>query len=385
MKKLFIVALLMVFVIGCEKPAPVSPTGSDKAPLPATRIAANPSVLTVDGPYYDGTRRVELYIHWAEVYGRHNTVSVNVGPDEVLVGGGAAVTSWKPGDPGALLTGSYPLWDNQGAGNSFVGWTAESKDHIFPYNHWTAAYAIGMRLKNNFNTGYIPQATVQSCVGWVTSGVSDYASLPTARVQCPPGWLIIAGGARVVAPFGEDGINIYGNYLTESYAEGVTWGGDEDGIAGGGAWVARSKDHIYPSPARIMAYAIVIKCQMNNATIPGFGDMNVKCVTGGLVLQTTPNTIGLLVDMPVEGTDPNGESILRFGTGWLISGVGALDQYNGWGRMLTRIGFQVGNTSSGFNATTVSDQDYYYPDSGTLTSQYFAIKADSHGYLGSDE
>jgi hypothetical protein len=366
MKKLVFITLLVCVLFSCELP------GADQA---GADVSAERSVIGpyVKGPYMDGGSGVwaiEMYIHYAYSLDQRS-VSVSVASDEVLVGGGAYA------GPDTMLTASYPDWNDPDAASYCDKWVAECKEFNQCLPLRTYVYAVGMKLKHRDGVkGYIPKEVVQSCVYYNSSPLSEYAQHPVASVSCPKNSLIIGGGARVWYPLGEDGINIWGNYLTESMAEGVTWGGNEDGVVGAGAWVARSKDHLIASPARIQAYVISIKYDpsLDNMNIPYFGDMNVKCMTASTNTQnSTPGKISSF------GTDPRGDDLSVYGAGWVFSGVGGRTVWTGpgWGRILTEVGYSW-NSSSAFHI--VRDRDYCNPDSGILYSQVFMIRPDDHGY-----
>jgi hypothetical protein len=376
MKKLLVLALLVVFVFGCEPPGQVVATGDDQVVSPGGEVnAGRPSGVL--GPFPDESDQVELYYHWAVGYGYQNNVSVGVGANEVLVGGGAYVQSQGGLSVGGLLTGSCPYWDDPDAGNYCIGWTGQSKNHIISWYHGLLVYAIGMKLKkvprSYWKDEYIPREIVQNYVRY-DSAYSSLAQHPTARVECPGTWMIISGGAMVLNTFGDNGsgTNPYGNYLTASYWDGI--GGNGGLYDHGGAWVASSKDHIYASPAIIMAIAISIANGpiMNNA-IPNFGDMRVIHINSAS-LNTTATRPGR-IDM---SSGYSGTYWWPSTRTWCVTGAGALDQYNGMGRMLTGINVSPwGSVSTSFGCSVyVTDKDHIYGDTSLLTAQLTMIQFD---------
>lgn len=109
--------------------------------------------------------------------GQRNSATCTVDSDFVLVGGGAEIKD--NGEPGALLTASYPEGDSR---------IARSKDHIRAYPHQTRAYAIGLRLAG------LNKANLQKSVKTVLKAVGPTAH-PSATIVAPAGELILSGGA----------------------------------------------------------------------------------------------------------------------------------------------------------------------------------------------
>jgi hypothetical protein len=319
-------ALLAVFLAGCELPS--QPAASTEAGTGARDV----NTTYTSGPFYDASGKVETWIHWmSSNWGQENTVTVYVQPDEVLVGGGAFVI-YDNGTPGAFLTSSFPYIDPV-SGNA-IGWMAQSRYHIWSCNHYVTSYVVGMKLKDA-NGNYIPKSTVQQYVR-VDKNTSGRASHPGIYATAPSGWEVISGGAQVWFPFGQDGINIYGNLLTQSRP------------SGGLQWYAASKDHIYPSPAMITAYAISMY-----PDIPNFGHMDI--VIRGWAVSTSSNNAG-------------NNQILK-DSGYCSVGAGGYTVYNGYGRMLTFLGLYTNNAGS-----CVGDADHGYPDYGSLGLNLIEIK-----------
>ena len=220
------------------------------------------------------------------VYGQHNTTSVSVDTDFVLVGGGAMISQWQNpddllGQPGALLTKSYP-------NSNFTTWHAASKDHGTIYWHYLRAYAIGMRLSG------VSSVQLRSYMV-IVQQTSSTGHHPTAVASVPPGYLLLGGGARA------NGSLARGLLLTASYPYSFH------------EWMASAKDHHFSELGTVDAFAIGIQ-----QSIPGFG-----------VLSATYNNALTSVDTGY------GVASIQAPTGWVVSSVGGRAQYSGPGRLLT--------------------------------------------------
>jgi hypothetical protein len=388
MKKGLLYLFLFVLVTSCSGGTQNVDqlVGSDK--LPEGFIPGDVSKYVVgrgtSGPYYDydawdasQSGRIETSIHYTLVYGDNNTAVATVDADEVLIGGGARITT---DNNYGLLTGSYPLMDSRYVsvpGNSEEGteaeyeyygrsWVAQSRSHpSLPGNHYLWAFAIGMKLHNWDGTA-ISRDIVQKYVRYVSS-TSDYVAHPSASVSCPTGpWAIIAGGAQVVDPFNRS------SYLTASYRDGTSNGLYDRG----GQWIASSKDHCISSPAQITSWAVVLKTlDGSDQTIPGFGDIRVRCF--GLPSKETRSLGNSIVTSTgranIRMTGAWKDGVYDTPSGYLLSGVGALTEYNnGWGRLLTGITPMVQSTPG----VSITDQDHLFQDTGLLSGQLIVIQFD---------
>lgn len=186
----------------------------------------------------DATGSVVIRMYECSGFGQHLTVTCDVDPDEVLVGGGAWA-DYGTG-PGALLTASFP------ESNDLETWIGKSKDHGSKNAHTLHVYSIGMKL-----TG-VDRAVLKSKMRYVeaTSGASAH---PTRSLSLPEGFQLIGGGARV-------NWSGAGNLLFESYPANST------------TWKVGSKDHGATSPASITAFAIGI----STGAIAGFGTLEMQ-------------------------------------------------------------------------------------------------------------
>jgi hypothetical protein len=404
MKKLLVLFLLVVFVFGCQPPGAVVATGAPDGARDVNSDAAKSPVIftTKYGPFYDCSGSIETWIHAAVTYGNHNTVMAEVGPDEVLVGGGATVSGGY-----GLLTGSFPFLDKQwelgdGITDFSYGtkWVAQSKDHIVGSNHYLWVQAIGMKLRTQKPldpNSYLPRSDVLKALRYV-SGVGTYTQHPTAYAYSPAGFSrVISGGAQVLNPFEQPG-----NFLTASFAP-------SNYIAK--SWFAASKAHGgYYSPSYLISYAI---CIIDNTgrgddglpdpldgrlpAVPNFGNFNVRyfhyapnynswsCQFAPIYFPAyTPGNITLhqpLEQINSAGVDDMTLGILPYrytqnGKPFVMSltGVGAFDCYQGDGRLLTSLWF----VNNGYSVV-IKDKDHVYPDSTWLYPQAMMIYKDGGG------
>lgn len=248
----------------------------------------------------------------------HNTTSVNMDTDFVLVGGGAAISQSPSlnglfGQPGALLTASYP-------DANLTTWHAKSKDHGTAYKHYLRAYAIGMRLSG------VSSVQLRSYMVWVTPQPSS-GNNPTAGASVPLGYLLVGGGARAT------GKPSAGLLLTASYPSSAY------------EWTASAKDHHFSDPTgTVEAFAIGIQ-----PNIPGFG-----------VLSVSFNNTSTYASMFAS----YGATTIQAPTGWAQSSVGGrVDYGTGPGRLLTAV-FPICDSSNRPGAQAISKDHlgpYYSP------------------------
>jgi hypothetical protein len=220
------------------------------------------------------------------VYGQHNTTSVSVDSDFVLVGGGVMISQWANpdfllGEPGALLTASYP-------NSNLTTWHAASKDHGTAYPHYLRAYAIGLRLSG------VSSVQLRSYMV-LPPPTSSSGHHPSAVASLPPGYLLVGGGARA------NGNPQRGLLLTASYPYSFH------------QWGASAKDHHFSDLGSVDAFAIGIQ-----QSIPGFGVLSASYISASSFAQTS-----------------YGVASVQAPTGWVQSSVGGRAQYIGAGRLLT--------------------------------------------------
>lgn len=150
-----------------------------------------------------------------------NHLSVSVDPDEVLVGGGAAVcgqdgktfSTYLVDGTGremdALLSSSYPVNDN-----TFSTWSADSKDVGIEFKHVLEVFAVGMKVYYQGNI--IPAEMLKTNMSIVSE--TDYFDGPQKD----------GIGATLVA-HNEDRINT-NNWKLLAGGVKACWSGDQGGI-----------------------------------------------------------------------------------------------------------------------------------------------------------
>ncbi len=316
-------ALFLLVCAGCSLPGSGIEQKIDMS-VPIVKAASRVYM----GPYTDQSGQIQITIYDASVTGQHNTVTAYIADDEVLVGGGA-YTGKKEG----FLTGSYPSLNNNGEGN---GWTAQSKDHFIVCSHQTTAQAVGMKLKDK-SGNFIPKSTVQKYIK-IFSSTNYYAQHPTAETKIPSTYSLIGGGSRVEYPFGEDGINVYGNLLTASRPNDVLNG-----------WLSASKDHSAYSPAMLTAYAIGYK---KDEAIPNFGYIYAR-------------VFPLRANVSKENTHCQLASECSFS--YALIGVGGFTVYNSSGRLLNNLHLVANQYGM------IGESDLIYPDTGIFAVQAIGV------------
>jgi vibriolysin len=173
---------------------------------------------------------------------------------------------------GNLLTATYPMGPQT--------WFAAGKAHKVSSPASITAYALALFDPDNEWDVIIKQET------------SDPAPHPQAVATLPAGYTLTGGGAFV-------DWHGFGNLLTTSFPTSEL------------SWEARSKDHDTPDPSRITAYAI-----------------GVKPRSGNLKLQTS-------IVKSTGGRSNAPHAVVCLDPGWILSGGGALDQWDGFGNLLT--------------------------------------------------
>lgn len=334
MKKIlfFIITLAvsMLFIAGCSMYESNDTEGNNRQVITGEKIQKTLTSRIIKSEV-DGSGQVMLVYHYEmSNAGQANTVTAYVAPDEVLVGGGGGVVNIST-SAGAYLTGSFPLRTDTGN-----GWCVQTKDHITPCSHSAFAYAVGMKLINNYGQ-VIDKRVVADYVIYM-SNTSAIAQHPSETVYIPSNYQLIGGGARVDFPFGFFGINPYGNLLTESMP-----------VANVNGWRVSSKDHGYPSPTSITAFAIGIR---SDIPIPDFGYLRIF-IDCSPITNSTANTEAELISQDLTGMY----------NGWCIVGVGGYTHYESYGRLLRSL-FPYPNGA--YSKGIIIDKDCCYPDTGFL-------------------
>ena len=238
------------------------------------------------------------------------------GSGYVLVGGGAQLSSAGFGNPGALLTASYP--------DSPTRWKASSKDHAVPFAHSLRAWAIGMKLNG------VSEASLQGQVQIVPQ-VSASSSSPAVSASAPPGFILVGGGARTT--FGGAGL-----LLTNSSGSFPT-----------GIWNAAAKDHGFADTGTVTAYAIGVK----------------NCPTGysGCLVSTAFTSTGAM------GTGYQSATASAVSP-WAMSSIGGTGVQSPPGRLLNTLEPQL----NGQGRALVWTKDHQYFHNGNATAQVIAVK-----------
>jgi len=272
----------------------------------STEHGKSNQTITAEGPEYtDWSGLLHLKYWYATTSQSHiPELSVSVGSDYVLVGGGA----YTSGNNG-FLTKSMP-------DEYLTTWTGKSKDHLTPNLHTLTVYAIGMKI-DGVSSDYL-RSKMQ-----VFPAVSGKVNHPETQVTIPSNYLLVGGGAW---DYWEDDMG-YGNMLVSSYPYGSN------------TWKVSGKDHRRADPSVIYAYAIGIE----NISFPNVGYLQVGYSTG---YSTTSGRL-----CTTTATVP---------TGWALTGPGGLVVYNnpGYGRMITSM-YPYSTTTS-----YLGSRDSYYTDGG---------------------
>ena len=220
-----------------------------------------------------------------------------VAPGFVLAGGGAEIEGEAP-QPGALLVGSYPLWDKQ-------QWCAESKDQNQQFVHRTRAYSIGLKL-----AGLTPAQLKAQMKVVKVDGPRGHQVQATADLG--PGFALLSGGGRA-------NWAVFGLMLTQSANPNTN-----NLVA---QWHVEGTDNAVPEEGFATAYAIGIK-----NPVPGFGQIqwakgitisdtgdgyrtmtqseDILAVTGigGLAFETVERHVRFLTDLIPFSDHPSDHS-----------------------------------------------------------------------------
>ncbi|MEO6195724.1 MAG: hypothetical protein ABIS20_22100 [Thermoanaerobaculia bacterium] len=174
--------------------------------------------------------------------------------------------------PGNLLTAAYP--------KGLHSWFAAGKDHEDVSPSSITAFAIAVHdPKDEWDVIIKPET-------------SNPAAHPQAVATLPGGYTLTGGGAFV-------DWRGAGNLLTASFPNNES------------TWEARSKDHDISDPSRITAYVIGMKHR-----------------AGAIELKST-------IKCSVGSSEPHPKAQVCLDSGWILSGGGAFDNWNGEGNLLT--------------------------------------------------
>lgn len=324
---LLTISILSVILFGCNDNVDLSKVGQEDQNLTKNgtsndalnkeNIGARISAFGSDPELSDPSGKIFVKTYWEETnyLSSHNTITVTVGSEYVIIGGGASIDN-SYGGP-ALLTESRPDFAN----NSWVG---SSKDHLVSGPHRLKVWAIGLRVAG------LTAAQLRSYMQ-VFTNTSSVVAHPEATVSIPANYKLLGGGGRI-------NWTGQGNLLVFSYPVG-------------NSWLVKGKDHGVSSPASATAYAIGIQ----NSYIPGL-DGYIET----LILQNQSTT-----GTGTRSTNINASSYQS--SGWMTSCPGARSVYSGSGRLLTVI-------SGGYWNSYAYSKDHEWSSSGSVYSYLILFK-----------
>ena len=184
----------------------------------------------------------------------HNTVSCQVEPGFLVVGGGA-YADYGTGS-GALLTESRPLDWNLNT------WVASSKDHMRSCLHTLHVYVIGMRLKKSDGT-YMSDYDLwnYSYMDTKTGSISSYPQSVVTAI-----YPIVTGGGARTNWSGAGNLLIRSAYL-------------------GSQWAGQGRDLSVVDRTTVTSYIISFK-----RSIPGVGNFAVNSISQSV--NTPANFVG---------------------------------------------------------------------------------------------
>jgi hypothetical protein len=278
--------------------------------------AAAAPIGTQIGHWTDYSGSIDVKVFRCDaVYGELNTSSCSVPADYAIVGGGAETCATYPGSgpcpnlwgqPGALLTASYP---------SDTGtWTASSKDHAVVYNHYLRVYAIGMKLYGLTHPVDLRSQLHFSYGTWPDPNTSGYALVAATD-------LLVGGGAFTNWSWP-------GELLIQSYPVPTLQPSQ-------GAWYAESGNPVFGEDPFASVTAVAIG-------VPRCPDTYTGCLTGGLYSWNGPH-----------GGGYEGSTIPQPDQGWATTSIGGIAEidpsqwnYNRYiTSMIPEVGFARGSAT----------------------------------------
>jgi hypothetical protein len=149
----------------------------------------------------------------------HPAITMNIPSGLPILGGGAFVDYGR--GPGSLLAAMFP------ASASGADWEARAKDHGVP-----SPATIGVAC---FAASIPPSEYVI-----VNDTTPSPVNHPDATAMLPPGFVLVGGGARA-------------NWERTEGPGSLLWASRP---AAGQGWYAAAKDHVYPSPSTVTAFAM---------------------------------------------------------------------------------------------------------------------------------
>jgi hypothetical protein len=276
--------------------------------LGATTSHAQQEVFT------DATGQIQTTIFYGfSARAAHPTLTIPVGGDWVVIGGGG-YTDWQShGTTGNLLTASHP-------DPYFSSWTIAAKDHLISDPCIIYGYAVAIRVQGLTRAqllGYMQQ----------TTAASPYVSHPNTISYLGNGYTLLGCGF----------LNSYqepGNLAVASYPVNNT------------GCYAEGKDHGLYSPSTMYSYAIGIR-----SYIPGVGNL-VNIIQSGLSGYSAW---------------PEASAVVPYG--YALTGGGAAAIYSGSGQLLWK---NMPMANGGWSA---GSKDHYFSDPGYVRAYAIGIKA----------
>lgn len=256
--------------------------------------------------FFDDSRTLFVRVKtcdWSAV-AAHPAATCSVDPGFVLIGGGAEV---EGSSPNALLTASAPV--------NLSTWLAASKDQLVSSPHRVRAYAVGLQVIGQ------DEATLRAAMRFTSAQSSPAAQHSTETVQLPIGFVAVSGGA-IIGYHPEAGA-----LLTESFSP--------DQVS---SWKGSDKDHGLTDFNNITVTAIGLPACISDTCFDMRTDSASQFVTTGFAAASV-------------STPP----------GYVPASVGGQSQYNGNGRMLTKL---IPFNAAGGAGAWVQSKDHVYATSG---------------------
>ena len=251
----------------------------------------------------------------------HPTASISdkeIENDYTIIGGGA-IDNWE--GYGNLLTASRPEVDTE---NRVIGWVASGKDQTSSDPATISVFAIGMKVTSTEGV-VIPIKT--KCFT-KKSDKSDHPMISISGSDIDSSYLIVGGGAL-------DDWSGYGNLLTAS----APILDSNNRVVG---WTASGKDQIVSDPAVVTVYAIGIYLEGVNYNF----DVRARSVVSTKVAHP----------------------VVKIEDGSRVIGGGAIDNWSGFGNLLTASAPILDVTKTRAVGWFASGKDQTFSDPTTITA-----------------
>ncbi|WP_147444414.1 MULTISPECIES: hypothetical protein [Corallococcus] len=239
-------------------------------------------------------------------------VTIPVGGDWVVIGGGGATTWIGHAGYGSLLTASYP-------DPYFSSWTVRAKDHIYSDPSAIRGYAIGIRVN-----GLSRQQLLEHVK--LTSVASNYSGTPSATAYVDSGYTLLGCAFQIqYSSAGNMAVDAYPMSSSSCYASG--------------------KDHQVFDVSMMFVSAIGIR-----TTIPGVGN----------IINAIQSSLSATGDAPMAtATVPDG---------FVVTGGGADVTYTRLGHLLWMTNPTV------HNGWTVGSKWHAVSDPGYVRAYAIGVK-----------